>query len=287
LAKWASNSEQLKTNWKAEGQDTKVQTEVLGISWNTETDCFSFDPEGITEKLPEGPTTKRQLLQTVAKFYNPLRFTFLCLLSGNCYSRTPGAGRYELLPPDLGARWHTWVSKLTSLSQVHIPRWLATSKGNFQVHVFWDTSERAYGAALYVRLTKDDKTLTRLAFSQNRLAPVKRVTMPRLELLAALVGTRLLHYFCAATGYNIKQAILCSDAIVTLGWIHSDPIRWKTFVCNRVTEIQTFMNPTQWRHCLWLDNPADHLSWGLLGNQIQSLDIWWCGPSWLARPAED
>jgi len=74
---------------------------------------------------------------------------------------------------------------------------------------------------------------------------------------------------------------------VALGWICSDPNRWKTFVCNRVTEIQTYTNPAQWRHCQGLDNPADHLSRGLLGDQIQSLNIWWHGPPWLARPAED
>jgi len=77
--------------------------------------------------------------------------------------------------------------------------------------------------------TKDDKTLVRLACSKNRLAPVKRVTLPRLELLAALVGTRLLHHFCTATDYNINQAILWSDATVALGWIRSDPNKWKTF----------------------------------------------------------
>ena len=135
------------------------------------------------------------------------------------------------MPPDFGAQWHAWVSTLISLSQVHIPRWLATSKRDFQVHVFCDASERAYGAALYVRSTKDNKTLTRLACSKNRLAPIKRITLPRLELLAALVVTRPLHYFCTATGYDINQAILWSEATVTLGWIHSDPNRWKTFVC--------------------------------------------------------
>ena len=93
--------------------------------------------------------------------------------------------------------------------------------------------------SLYIRSTKDDQTLTRLACSKNRLAPVKRITLPRLELLAALVGTRLLHYFCTATGYDINQAILCLDATVALGWIRSDQNRWKTFVCNRVTEIHT------------------------------------------------
>ena len=58
LGKWASNSEQLKAIWSAEGQDIEVQTQVLGVEWNTETDCFSIDPEAITKKLPEGPTTE-------------------------------------------------------------------------------------------------------------------------------------------------------------------------------------------------------------------------------------
>ena len=127
----------------------------------------------------------------------------------------------------------------------------------------------------------------RLACSKNRLAPVKKVTMARLELLAALVETRLLHYFRSATCYDINRAILWSDATVTLCWIHSDPNRWKTFLCNKVAEIQAFTNPTQWRHFPGLDNPADHLSRGLLGDQIQSLDIWWHAPSWLALRAED
>ena len=155
------------------------------------------------------------------------------------------------------------------LSPKHAPvRRLATSKESFQVHVFCDASERAYGAALYIRSTKDDETLIRLACSKNRLAPVKRIILPRLELLAALVGARLLHYFCRATDYDIYRAVLWSDATVALDWICSDPNKWKTFVCNRVTEIQTYTNPAQWRHCPGLENPADHLSRGILGDQI-------------------
>ena len=101
------------------------------------------------------------------------------------------------------------------------------------------------------------------------------------------MGKRLLHYFCKATGYNIHQGILWSDATVALGLIRSDSSRWKAFVCNRVAEIQTHTNPAQWRHCPWLDNHPDHLSRGLLGDQIENLDIWWYGPSWIAWPAED
>ena len=72
LAKWASNSEQLKAIWRAEGQEIEVQTQVLGVNCNTETDCFFIEPEAITKELPEGPTSKIQRLQTTARFYDLL-----------------------------------------------------------------------------------------------------------------------------------------------------------------------------------------------------------------------
>jgi hypothetical protein len=287
LAKWATNSEELKVIWKAEGQNVEAQTQVLGVSWDTEADCLFIDADGISGKLSEGPTTKRKLLQTTASFYDPLGlFSPVSLVGKVLFQDTwsRGISWNELLPTDLGARWHAWISSLSSLSHTHVPRWLATSgTRSCQTHVFCDASERAYGAALYIRSTKGDNTLVRLACSKNRLAPVKRVTLPRLELLAALVGTRLLSYFCEATGYDVNQATLWTDSTVALGWIRSDPNRWKTFVCNRVTEIQSHTSPTQWRHCPGQENPADHLTRGLCGNQIQSLGIWWHGPPWLGE----
>jgi len=130
----------------------------------------------------------------------------------------------------------------------------------------------------------DQQNVVRLACSKNRLAPVKKVTLPRLELLAALVGARLLHYFCQATCIDIMEAALWSDSTVALGWICQDPNRWKTFVCNQVTEIQSYMTPSQWRHCPGKDNPADLLSRGVTAKQLKIMDVWWCGPSWLAQP---
>jgi len=118
LARWASNSEQLIYIWKTEGQDTERQTEVLGVSWNTETDCFCFGPEGITGKLPEGHTTKRELLQTTASFYDPLGLYSPVSVGGKLLfldTWCKGIDWYELFPSDLGARWHVWVSTLTSL----------------------------------------------------------------------------------------------------------------------------------------------------------------------------
>jgi len=127
---------------------------------------------------------------------------------------------------------------------------------------FCDASESAYGAVLYIRSTHKTETLVRIVCSKNRLAPLKKINLPSLELIAALIGARLLHYFCKETGNDIAEAILWSNSTVALGWICNDPNRWKAFVANRVTEIQTYTTPSQWKHCPGEDNQADPLSRG-------------------------
>ena len=156
----------------------------------------------------------------------------------------------EILPHDIAACWHAWITSLFLLADIDVPRWMGTSNDHdIQIHVFCDASERAYGAALYVRSTTREGVIARPACIKNRLAPVKKITLPRLELLAALVGVRLLQYFCRETGSNIRDATLWTDATVALSWIRSNPSRWKAFVFNRVTEIQTCTTPIQWKHC--------------------------------------
>jgi hypothetical protein len=130
---------------------------------------------------------------------------------------------------------------------------------NCQIHVFCDASDRAYRAVLYIRSTHRTGTLVQIVCSKNWLAPLKKVTLPRLELIAAMIAARLLHYFCKERGHDIAEATLWSDSTVVLGWICNDPNRWKTFVANRVTEIQTYTTPSQWKHCPGEGNPADHL----------------------------
>ena len=107
-----------------------------------------------------------------------------------------------------------------------------------------------------------------------------------MELLAALIGARLLQYFCRETGLDISNATLWTDATVALSWIRSNPNRWKTFICNRVTEIQSHTTPNQWRHCPGEDNPADYLSRGVNADQLKALNTWWRGPAWLSKDVE-
>ena len=137
------------------------------------------------------------------------------------------------ITPDIAVKWLAWTSELHLLSDVHVPRWIGAQTRDLQdceVHVFGDASERAYGAVIYLRSIVDDAFTIQLISSKGRLAPIKRVTLPRLELLAALVATRLLRYFCQASNCDISKATLWSDSAITLAWIRGDPNRWQTFV---------------------------------------------------------
>ena len=123
------------------------------------------------------------------------------------------------------------------------------------------------------------------ACSKNRQTPVN-VTLPRLELLVAPVGAILLHYFCHGTCNDITETSLWIDSTVAWVWVRQDPNRWKNFVCNHVTEIQSYTTPSQWRHCPGKDNPADLLSRGATAEQLKTMDVWWLGPSWLMQPPQ-
>jgi len=153
------------------------------------------------------------------------------------------------------------------------------------MYVFCVASERAYGANLYVRSTTPEGIIVRLSCSKNRLAPVKKITLSRLELLAALVGARSLQYFCREIGLHIRNATLWTDATVVLCWIRRNP-RWETFICNRITEIQTYTTPTQCKHCPEEDNPAVYLTRGVNADQLKGLDAWWTWPAWLSMCVE-
>ena len=96
----------------------------------------------------------------------------------------------------------------------------------------------------------------------------------------------LLQYFCRETGLNIRETTLWTDATVVLCWIRSNPSRWKTFICNRVTEIQTYTTPTHWRYCSGEDNPADHVSRGVNADQLKRMGTWWEGPARLSNGVE-
>lgn len=131
--------------------------------------------------------------------------------------------------------------------------------GSLELHGFGDASEKGYGACVYLRTPNAMGSFkTSLIIAKGRVDPLKRVTLPRLELLGALICARLVKFVKEPLGLN--NDTLCTywiDSMVALAWIKGDAMRWKTFVYNRVQEIQSLSSPSSWKHCSGIDNPAD------------------------------
>jgi hypothetical protein len=146
LSKWFTNSLLLKDIWRAEGVDIKSETRVLGVDWNTESDSLFTDPRDITDNLAGSPGTKRLILRTTARFYDPLGLFAPVLLVGKLLFQDTwcrGLQWEELLPSDLAQGWHLWTSKLQRISSLHIPRWIGVSQSwdETTVHIFFEASE--------------------------------------------------------------------------------------------------------------------------------------------------
>ncbi|GFW49736.1 integrase catalytic domain-containing protein [Trichonephila clavipes] len=102
----------------------------------------------------------------------------------------------EILPPKLKEKWLIWCKELPLLDNLRIPRLVLDSTNDevsdlVEIHIFCDASKLAYGAATYVKVRKQNEVLVNLITSKTRVAPLKAVTLPRLELLGALVAARL------------------------------------------------------------------------------------------------
>ena len=129
-----------------------------------------------------------------------------------------------------------------------------------ELHVFVDASSRAYGAAAYT--INSNNHCSNLLISKARVAPCREncLTIPKLELTASLVGTRLIQYLTLI--FSFRKLYLWSDSKVAISWVTSDKEVKDIYVANRVAEIKTLISnhnitvmyvPTK-------DNPADHLS---------------------------
>lgn len=127
--------------------------------------------------------------------------------------------------------------ELLQLHQIAIARWYGTDKlqNGCGLHVFSDASERAYGAVAYLQgQTAEGKTVSRLIMSKSRVAPIKKLTLSRLELMGALVAARMGNNLLKAMDMHTSQIRMWSDSMIVIQWIRSSAQRWKQFVTNRV-----------------------------------------------------
>ena len=194
------------------------------------------------------------------------------------------------LDEDIQREWSSWQSELSKISDVAIPRCFGegiSQNSRVDLHGFGDASPKAYGTAIYIRITDENgRTTTQLVMSKSRVAPIKTVSLPRLELLAAVVNSRLITYVSGTLTVKPNRIVCFTDSMVVLYWIKRQSASWKPFVANRVAEIQGLCDPDCWRYCPSKDNPADLLTRGISCTDMATSELWWNGPSWLCLPVE-
>ena len=189
------------------------------------------------------------------------------------------------LPEPIHQDWMTWRSELQLLTRKCIPRCYHPKNiqiTNIQLHGFSDASEDAYAAAVYIRVQdKSDTAHVSLVFSKTKVAPIKRLTIPRLELCGAKLLSQLLRHALNAFNINNQQTFAWTDSTIVLGWLRGSPRRFKTFVGNRVSHILHSIPPERWNHVRSSDNPADCASRGIFPSELLEHPLWWNGPEWL------
>ena len=172
------------------------------------------------------------------------------------------------------------------LTSLRIPRCLksdvAGNEFSTELHLFADASELAYGAACYVRLKYQDGTV-KITFllGKSRLAPIKVVTIPRLELCAAVLAAKMHESILSELEYNVSRTYLWSDSTTVLGYIRNTTARYKAFVANRVATIYDLTQVSDWHHIDGKLNPADIASRGIMPTDDVKLREWLQGPSFL------
>ncbi|XP_021960214.1 uncharacterized protein LOC110856080 [Folsomia candida] len=263
--------------------DQPPDTMVLGLIWNKKEDslrCKVKVPE-ISEKL-----TKREILSKVRQIFDPIGFSSPTTLQPKVMLQEVWANKLgwdDELPDDIVTNYKKWYEELACLTEVRIPRWISCGadmeKKNIQLHVFCDASQTAYAAVIFLRVSSEDDVKIHLLQAKSRVAPLKKTTIPRLELLGCTIAARLKN--SVATSLNMRNVptTFWSDSTTALSWIQRNN-EWGTFVGNRVREILKMSDAKQWKHVPGKLNPADLPSRGCNARELVE-SRWWKGPDWL------
>ena len=195
------------------------------------------------------------------------------------------------IPENVRSRWLKWRDELHHLEDFSVPRCFKPegfgTVTSTQLHHFSDASTTGYSQCSYVRLVDDKGQIhCSLIMGKARVAPLKMVTIPRLELTAAVVSVRVSDMLRQELQYERVEEIFWTDSKVVLGYIKNDSKRFHVFVANRVQQIRDQTSPSQWRHVETKCNPADDASRGITAKDLVENSRWISGPEFLWMPED-
>ena len=262
---------------------------TLGVYHETKTDAFTFKPQ-----FKEAPASKRGILKTTASVFDPLGFLIPFLLLAKLLLQELwrlGCGWDEQISDVLKLRWEKWLKNAMKLSSIRINRRYINPGDRrivyIQLHLFCDASELAFRAAAYVRYSfKNGEHECALVMAESRLAPIKKVTLPRLELDSARCGARLARLVVYELDLPVERIQYWSDSTLTLQYIKNRKLRMKSRVANQVTEILESSTCDDWNHVPGEENPADILTRGVSHPEQLMKNCWFTGPEFLGKDEE-
>ncbi|XP_046406924.1 uncharacterized protein LOC124171707 isoform X1 [Ischnura elegans] len=255
---------------------------VLGLNWQPSEDCFNFDVK-IDQKVEQW--TKRLVLSKVAKLFDPLGWIAPVIITAKIFLQKLWLLKIdwnEPLPRTEAEQWETFYSYLPQITSIKVPRWLGYSAtmNVIQLHGFADASKSTYGAVLYLRTSNksaEKSFRVRMIQAKTRVAPLKTISIPRLELSAAHLLAKLTNHHTKRFESELLKIHLWTDSQDVLCWLKEHPSRWPTFVANRCSDIHTLVPTANWRHIGTKNNPADLASRGCLASALNNQNLWWSG----------
>nr|CAI5837829.1 unnamed protein product [Callosobruchus analis] len=256
--KWNSNNNDVISNFSNSTIENSVlnigdQTgcSTLGIQWINTSDMLKYK---IRDLSSDNNITKRYVLLIIAQIYDPLgllspAIILIKILIQELWSlHIPWDSS---IPLDLKNKWLQFQHELTTLNSLHIPRNVIPQGFTVvDVHCFCDASNKAYASCIYVRsMDSNENYQVHLLCSKTKVAPLKVLTIPKLELSACLLGAQLMHSVSNALQLNVP-VIFWSDSQVALWWIQTESSLLQVFVGNRVAKIQSLTSPQSWKYFL-------------------------------------
>ena len=262
---------------------------ALGVSWCIESDALKF-----RVVVKEHPFTRRGLLSTVCSIFDPLGLIAPVVLQGKLLLQSMCKDKLdwdEPLPDHLKSSWQRWLDGLPALESLAVPRCYKPNDfgavSSCELHHFSDACCSGLGQCTYLKLIDTDgKIHCSLVMAKARVAPVKSITIPRLELNAAVLSVTVSEMLNKELSYETISNFYWTDSKIVLGFLANESKRFHIFVANRVQVIHDASDPQQWHHVSTKLNPADLASRGCTGGEIEGSN-WLRGPSFLWKASAE
>ncbi|XP_065361855.1 uncharacterized protein LOC135955432 [Calliphora vicina] len=292
IRKWCSNDPRILSKIKDEEKEKFLKfkdgtdvTKTLGLIWEPNSDIFlfSFVPSVSSNKI-----TKRTVLSTIARCYDPLGLIGPAIVQTKIFLQhlwKEKIDRDDSLPQRLQSAWINLCSEFNDIEECKFPRRVITPGGQIQIHAFCDASLSAYGVCVYIRSEYNGVVNSNILCSKSRVAPTQVLTIPKLELSAALLLSELMYSISNLHIFNGN--IFCwSDSTIVLSWIQEESSNYQVFVSNRISRIQSLTSNMKWFYVPTTMNPADILSRGATPKELSKSNLWSCGPEFLKQDQE-